>query len=422
MKKSTFIALTHYLLLVLLIVSCKKEDDLDPDTDTKVNHESVLYDNSGWSTIAYDSEIFYPPGGFAGYQYISLLHPFVYNGQPWAIAEYGVQSSNGTSKGMATVQNGQVDRYPIAGFNFGDILKDEGNLYIFDVDDEEDVFLRRINAPDYSSYNRIQWRSTSIKYTMKKSIDSTEYVQINSTGLPGFATIDNKPYAILPHLINLRKEGEAYVKQFLCMTRTDISTGNGWVEEAMALPYNEVIQNTSSSLNMQSKALDGKVLTLVKSNEEDQVLFAFGSFETGFDYVKQLDGYRTISLFKGVSNFFCVLEKNGGSQKYGYKIDLNGNVTELGEVTGSSEYGYTHYQGDLVGAINDGTSGETSIKKFTANGTETLGISPLTKNTAIEVLMSDGNNLFGAAVNRVSPVYMGTTHQFRGWEFFKYDN
>lgn len=414
--------LRYALLLTFSLgfISCSKDDEL-LDVAQGMQHESVLNANSGWTTVAYDDEIFYPWGGFSGFLTIEMSHPFVYDGQARAIGVYTRENSTGTSKDIVAVNDNEFQRYP---FNTsGDHFIKNGDIYENWITDNDEVHLRRFNAPDYSSYNTYEWDFDEVKTPLSRLDYSLGYLFDHGTF--DISIVDDKPHAINCLFVNLNAVGETTATPHLLMTSKNISTYGGSIEQVSVLPEKSSLDG-EFYMDMKSQAIGEKVMTAVIGLEKRNTYFVLGSFADGFQFIKELTGYRKIeAFFAGKENYFCVLTQDGSSRKFGFKIDLDGNVTELGEVTGAYENGYTHYKGELTVAIHDETNGteqKVSVKQFTASGVNVLGAESLTTTATIETLMSDGDHLFGAAVNNISPKYFSGGRQFYGWEVFQFNN
>lgn len=419
-----FVGSISLLILAFMVTSCKKEDDLSDDEDDLIQHTSVLNSNSGWSSLAFDSEVFYPYGGFAGPKRINISQAFVHNGHPNALTsiEYAGASNSSYIGNVSTVKNGEVVRLPISGS--GEFVIGKEHLYRYLENDEKKCFVRRLNGPDYSSYNSFQWPVDNIEREVRNLGHRVgNYI---SSGTPDFIYLNDTLNAIQATYLIISENGTEATQQKVVISRTDISRNNtGYVKEIEISPYHQDLAQ-NYYLDLRTKYLKGKTLTLAFGTEQRNAYLLFGAFDDGFTYVKMVENVRGITaFFKGKDNFFCVLKESGSGRNYAYKIDLNGNVSDLGIIESAYDESFTHYKGDLVYSHikNENTDNEKNVvEKVTASGRELLGSSPLTKpNCRITHLMSDGNQLFGAGINKISPVYQGGGRQFEGWEFIKYN-
>jgi hypothetical protein len=296
----------------------------------------------------------------------------------------------------------------------------EENLYRFIANDEDEFFVRRLNGPDYTSYNSFSWEARNIEREVRRLGYTTGgYI---SSGLPDFIHINDTINALQASYMNVGGVDGAGNQSLLVISRTSMPANVGYVREVALAPANNDLAQ-SYYLTMKTKHLNDKVMTVIQASDEREAYFVFGSFDEGFDYIKTIPNIRGINAFyKGKDNFFCVLMEGGSSRSLAYKIDLNGNVTELGAFRAPSNSAFSHYKGDMVASVLEGDEYDiNSIKKLSASGEEILGATPLVEEGYLEVLISDGDNLYGAAVNEVSPIYFGGGRQFSGWEFMKYE-
>jgi len=207
------------------------------------------------------------------------------------------------------------------------------------------------------------------------------------------------------------------------MASKNISANLGSIERIGILPFNSDVDQ-EAFITMESQSIGKVVMSVAVLSKAQKGLFLIGSFDNGFSYIQTIDNVRrVVDFFSGIDHFFCILEKFGSSEKHAYKIDKAGTVTSLGIITDVYDDGFTHYNGNLVAAINEGigtTEPKIAVQKITAVSRENLGASLISSTTPITHLMSDGIRLFAAAENRTSPKYQGGGRQFHGWEFVEY--
>ena len=416
-EKPLLIKIFILVLFPALFNSCDKEELAQEEQS--LQHVSVLNDNSGWSSMAFDSEVFYPYGGFSGFDRIKLSKPFVHGGQPKAVAEYIKNSSTGSSSDIMAIVDGQVVRQPLSGS--GDIIIDKEHLYRYLENDEAEFFVRRLNSPDYSSYNSFQWDADEIEREVRRLDYSVgNYI---SSGTPDFILLGDTLNAIQATYLNLRENETGPAQQRVVISRIELRNGTGYGREVDVLPFHPDL-GENYYIDFRSKQMKGKILTVGFGSEQRNAYLCFGSFQEGFSFIKVAENVRGITnFFKGKDNFYCILKESGGSRSLAYKIDLNGIVTDLGFIESANDDAFTHYEGELVVSrlIDESPDNpQVIVEKVTAAGSELLGSSSLTKFAQIQVLMSDGDQLYGAAVNEISPLYQGGGRQFLGWEFLKY--
>ncbi|MGB0431063.1 MAG: hypothetical protein ACPGLV_11360, partial [Bacteroidia bacterium] len=222
-------------------------------------------------------------------------------------------------------------------------------------------------------------------------------------------------------------DGNGNQRALIC--RKDQNSAKLEVDAVSILP-NSINISESSYPSFKTIAFsESEVFGIFADFTNDLIEVYYGNMSDGFKLQESLTNVEFSGITKGLNEFFIVCRNSNDRRPRAYKFSKNAQLTDLGDVG----YGkFSHLNGHLiVGSKND--LNQIEIVEITDNGEKKILANGNDINHATNDILtfkgdelmgfaSDGNTLYAAIKNGISPVYKGRENQFIGIEIIKYKN
>lgn len=451
---------TLTLLFLFAFVSCKKDDNIEPEDGTNdTNHTSALKENSGWSTYAYSEDAFLGPGTFSHITTIpssflihlgtveqnkpSFFSSWRFNSQNWFPQPYQAQmlyENNGKMLAiempfaMGTDQDlGKEGRLSSGkphniesklNVNYtyiNNFFFHEGNVYAWS-DAWRKVFNYWRNSYSVksivnSSGTRYGWFSEAHKSTFPSSVDFTGNPLYTNVVFADVGKVDLMGSEPTLKVMTVGKfhdsKADGSVTWRACLIEKNWNTLTDSADHVYPLPFNQTVHN--ENIQTQTFCNNGKILSTIQIHTTRELFLAFGDKSSGMKYIGNYTDARVIDVIESKSYFFCIYTDDAGNYN-GLKVNRSGNVEQFTDIPFGT---YSHYKGDLI--VGESINNSVTISKITSSGTQIMGSENITKNSSGITFASDGDHLYAAIENCVSPVFSGGAGQFCGYEIIKFN-
>lgn len=459
-----WICVVTMLGIVAAQTSCIEKEDSTPEELKDSNYISMLVDNSGWSTVAYDDKIFSgTPGASFPYQHDYVLGD-VQNGVPSFLTYSTIyaQGSRGPTSKVLTwniIDNNAV--LPIEGYTIG-ILDKILNRETLTGSLPENLKEHQTTGVVYASkdfpfFYENEPHSYKSYYRRSATNLNQSWKRIGPTGVSRNGQVVGWLPSIPRRLINEKSNlepGSGHVNSNIGSldilelngTKTTVQLATFFSREAggenpgtyacLAGKYWDGLDSidiTSNSIFIdpdqltnsgQVKCIGNTILAVL--NGKDKTHFILGDFNSIVE-VHQLSAFYEIIHFVKGKNAFVVIYRNV-DQLEAVKIGTDGTVTALGTLPTSTVGSAVVFQDDLVIGYTEDNS-TYKVQKISSAGTTSLGAEILTQPLTGDIysgakitLASDDDHLFAAIRNNLSPKFKGRITQWTGHEIIKYNN
>ncbi len=442
------------LFFTLLICSCKEDDGEISNPTPTDSYTSQLVENSGWSTVAYDDQVF-SGQPFTSFYYeheyaishvyqntpIFLTYSHFLNTSGYRFKTLSYTSIEGNkavkddTKAIGPLQ--QSENYPFSNPTVPDNIKKlkdtrysynplynhlffEGEHYAqlnYYVSGRKTSLMGVMQDTD--TYGWVEGLSKSM---IQEKID-LDYISNGTAGAVetelghfDFANLDGEKTMVHFATFTALEKGGSSRRKYGCLAAKKRNSKDSI--DYISTPFFISDDHEPSSHDLITIG-DNFAVVL------EHVIY-FGNFKDNLTSIYSLpNGFELNQIIKTDDFSFLIYSSN--LKKGALRISSTGEVKDFGFLPEENILSYACYRGDLI--FGYATEEATiKIRKLTATGIEMLGVEtttkPLTENRYNGVslcLGSDNENLYAAIKNNLSAKFKGDKEQWTAWEIIKYD-